>query len=222
MFQPDDPASELYVIPDARIVESRVRTPDPQSAAGRGGAAVAEAVIATPIDVTGLLPNQARERFLEIRDTANREVVTIIEIVSPSNKTPGSAGRRSFQQKRHEVGGSDTSWLEIDLLRDGTPTWSAPSVPRSAYRAYADRTMSEGRRQLAWPILLRERLPVLSVPFRADEKDAALDVQAALDGAYDAAGYDLDVDYARPPVPPLDAEGSAWVDSLLRARGLRN
>src|SRR4051812_23312514 len=49
MFQPDDPASELYVIPDARIVESRVRTPDPQSAAGRGGAAVAEAVIATPI-----------------------------------------------------------------------------------------------------------------------------------------------------------------------------
>src|SRR5947208_16811454 len=52
MFDPDDPASELYVIPDARIVEHNVRRgqvgPPPGAA---GGPALA---VAAPIAVTGL------------------------------------------------------------------------------------------------------------------------------------------------------------------------
>ena len=221
VFGPDDPASDLYVIPDARIVERSARSLEDTVSPGSGGVATALQTTAVPIDVTGLMSSRARERYLEIRDTTNRRVVTVIEIVSPSNKVTGSAGRRAFQEKRNDVANSDTSWLEIDLLRRGTPTVGPPIVPRSAYRAYADRTTREGRRQLAWPIPLRERLPYLPVPLRPGEDDVVLDVQAALAAAYEEAGYDLDLDYTRPPVPALDADDEAWADALLRARGLR-
>jgi len=219
-FEPDDPASDLYVIPDARVMERHRRALEPASAsAGIGGVPTIVQTPAEPIDLTGLVPRMARDRYLEIRDPANRRVITVIEILSPSNKVAGSAGRRAFEEKRAEVGDSDASWLEIDLLRRGTPTINFPTVPRSAYRAYADRTSPDGRRQLAWPIALRRRLPVLPVPLRPGEADVALDLQAVLDTAYERAGYDLDVDYARPPAAPLDADDAAWADALLRGRG---
>lgn len=220
LFQPDDPASELYVVPDARVVERDVRSADREPVAGSGGAA-AVATMAAPIEVTGLVPQAARQRFLEIRDRADQRVVTVIEILSPSNKIRGSAGRRAFEEKRAADGDSDASWLEIDLLRRGTPTINFPTVPRSAYRAYADRTTPDDRRQFAWPIPLRQPLPVLPVPLRPGEADVPLDLQAVLDVAYERAGYDLGVDYTRPPTPPLEAADDGWADGLLRARGLR-
>ena len=218
MFAPDDPASELYVIPDARIVERDVRAM-PMNPVTTGGAAVAE--IATPgIDVTGLAVKSARDRFIEIRDPASRHVVTLIEIVSPSNKVVGSAGRRAFVAKRQEVADSDASWLEIDLLRQGTPTITFPNVPLSAYRAYVDRTSEESRRQAFWPIGMRSSLPTLPVPLRPGESVVTLDLQSALNTAYDRAGYDLDVNFTRPPVPALSTEDAAWAGDLLRSKGL--
>jgi hypothetical protein len=107
-------------------------------------------------------------------------------------------------------------------------------LPRSAYLAYADRTAphdrpsAEGddpaylRRQLAWPIRLRERLPVLPVPLMPGEPDVALDLQAAVDTAYDRAAYDLEFDYARLPASPLDEDDARWADALLRAKALRS
>ena len=217
VFGPDDPAEDVYIIPDARIVERAARV-----AATRpfGGVALATATrTATPIDITGLLPRTARERYIEIRDASDRSVVTVIEIVSPSNKRVGSAGLRAFQRKRDDVGASDASWFEIDLLRHGTPTLDLPGgTPRTAYRAYTNRTTADGRRQLVWPIRLREPLPILMVPLRPAEPDVPLDLQAALDAAYDRAAYDADTDYGRPPVPPLDADDAAWAAGLLAAR----
>lgn len=220
LVDPDDPASELYVIPDARMVE---RDRNQRQELGRpqaGGTAVAARPVATPIDVTDLSPAVARERYLEIRDTADRRVVTVIEVVSPSNKTAGSAGRKAFLAKRAEVGDSDASWLEVDLLRGGTPTFAYPQVPRSAYRAFADRTTADDRRQLAWPIPLREPLPVLAIPLRPGDDDVQLDLQAVLDSAYSRAAYDLDTNYGRPPVPPLAGNDAVWADELLKAAGL--
>src|SRR4051812_2379716 len=42
-----------------------------------------------------------RHRYLEIRDKRNRKVVTVLELLSPTNKTPG-ADRNAYLGKRHE------------------------------------------------------------------------------------------------------------------------
>lgn len=216
LFGPDDPASELYVVPDARIVKATI--PDAPVTSVGGGIAV-EIEIAPSIDVTGHLEQWAHEKYIEIRDAANREVVTIIEVVSPSNKVNGSEGRKSFLKKRDEVHKSSTNWLEIDLLRGGTPTVNFAIRPWLPYRAYVDRTGTEEREQRLWQIDLRNRLPGIGVPLRPGEPDVPLDLQAALTLAYDRAEYGLDTDYRKPPKPPLSAEDTTWANQILRERG---
>ena len=52
-------------------------------------------------------------------------VITVIEVLSPTNKLAGSEGRQSYQQKQREVLGSSAHLLELDLLRIGEHTVAA-------------------------------------------------------------------------------------------------
>ena len=58
-------------------------------------------------------------------------------------------------------------------------------------------------------------------PLEARGSRMQLDLQAALDGAYDNGNYDLDIDYRREPNPPLGGELAEWADQLLRSKRLR-
>lgn len=49
----------------------------------------------------------------------SREVVTIVEVLSPSNKVEGSKGRASYSAKRVEFMNSPCNLVEINLLRTG-------------------------------------------------------------------------------------------------------
>ena len=226
-FDIDDPASLLYVVPDVRVVRRTTPAPtngrasDASTGGGAGGAAVAERV-----DVTHEVLPVARHRFIELRDTASREVVTVIEVVSPSNKLPG-AGLRAFREKREDVHRSGTNWVEIDLLRGRRTFRPPPRIGEPAYLIFSDelRAAEDGepeRRQFVTPIELRQRLPVVPIPLRAGEEPVPLDLQNVLDVAYDRADYDGSVDYAAdPPAPPLLADDATWLDALLREKGLR-
>jgi hypothetical protein len=66
-----------------------------------------------------------------------------------------------------------------------------------------------------WPIGLRQQLPAVAVPLLPGDADLSLDLQAALTAIYDAIGFDLMVDYSRPPEVPLAAEDAAWIVSFL-------
>jgi hypothetical protein len=43
---------------------------------------------------------EIRDRYIEVRDTRSREVVTTVELLSPFNKTPGHQGYDAFLGKR--------------------------------------------------------------------------------------------------------------------------
>ena len=93
------------------------------------------------------------------------------------------------------------------------------TTPRPAYAAYLDRAPdAEGRRrQQVVDLPLREPLGAIPVPLRHGESDVRLDLQAALDATYSAARYDLEIDYARPPEPPLSADDAAWAREVIRS-----
>ena len=61
--------------------------------------------------------------------------MTIIEALSPSNKSPGD-GQRLYLQKQRQCREAGTSFVEIDLLRGGDWVLSVPKhkVPATAYR----------------------------------------------------------------------------------------
>lgn len=66
------------------------------------------------------MPEEVRERFLEVRDVGTGELITVIEILSPTNKKP-SEGRRQYEEERMQVLVTRTHLVEIDLLRGGDP-----------------------------------------------------------------------------------------------------
>ncbi len=226
LFDDNDPAQDLYIIPDIRLT----RPPHEPSAAqrfGGGGVAVAE-----PVKIVRPKKHVTRHRYLEIRDLPSREVVTVVELLSPANKRGGSAGRRQFESKRDEVTSSETNWLEIDLLRAGQRTPFAAEIPPHDYLVYSDRYTGktiddpmEGPRQeriqSLWPITVRQRLPVVAVPLRPADGEVPLDLQAALDAIYARNQYAADLDYAAPATDPLAGPDADWADALLREKRLR-
>ncbi len=68
---------------------------------------------------------------------------------------------------------------------------------------------------------LARRLPMIAVPLRQAESDAALDLQPLIDKSYRNAACDLRVDYTQDADPPLAGTATAWADALLRGAGRR-
>jgi hypothetical protein len=165
-----------------------------------------------------------RQGFIEIIDIkSGRRVVTVIELLSPSNKLRGP-GRRLYLKKQAELRKGGVSLVEINLNRTGrhvltVPFDQIPNGHRTAYAACIRRGWSP-RELEYYPIPLRERLPAIRIPLRRDDPDVALDLQALVDHCYEAAGYD-EIDYTEDPDPPLKPHDARWADALLREKGLR-
>ena len=169
-----------------------------------------------PLEVTTLFEEEVHEAYLEIVDSQGGEVVTVIEILSPANKTPGADGRESYLKKRREVLRSSTHMVEIDLLRRGRRSVPADTLPPCEYVVHVSRSDRRPVGQL-WPIRLVQPLPTIAVPLLGSEASVPLDLQAVLSQAYDNAGYDLTIDYSTdPPLPALSNENAEWMRALLQ------
>jgi hypothetical protein len=175
--------------------------------AARGPApGAATGLLEAPLTVR--LPAVDRERlsYVEIRDRRDRELITVVELLSPANKLAGP-DREQYLAKRMEILNGPVHLVEIDLLRGGSPM-PAEGRPRCSYSVLVSR--AERRLEAAfWPISLRDRLPEIPVPVRAPDPDARLDLQAVLDRIYDEAGY-ADYIYEGPPRPRLSKRDADW------------
>ncbi len=167
-----------------------------------------------------LVDEKVRQPYVEIIDAENRKVVTVIEVLSPDNKTPRATGLKSFRRKRSAVVKSRAHWVEIDLLRRGTSLALRERIEPHQYFVHVSPVKLRPQGWV-WPIALPQRLPVILIPLRAKDDNLPFDLQLVLDAAYDHAGYARGIDCTKEPVPPLDPDLSEWADGLLREKGLR-
>jgi hypothetical protein len=149
---------------------------------------------------------------IEVRNRHNRQLVTVLELLSPSNKLAGP-DREQYLAKRGELQSSPVHFVEIDLLRGG-PRLPLEDLPACDYYALVSRVEKRPAADL-WPIRLRERLPRILVPLRAPHPDAHLDLQEVLHHIYDAAGYE---DYIYDGQPRLEAEDALWARQFVPSR----
>jgi hypothetical protein len=185
----------------------------PAFGGGEGGIATA------PLRLATVMPEAVPHLSVEIRDRANRQLVTAIEVLSPTNKR--GEGRDEYLTKRRRLLLSTAHLLEIDLLREGQRVPMQKPLPPAPYFVLLSRAESRPITEV-WPIPLDTPLPVVPVPLLPGDPDVPLDLQLALATLYDLLGYDLAVDYTRPPEVPLRPEAAAWVEERLRAAGLRS
>lgn len=174
------------------------------------------AVKPVPLELVTVIPAQIPLVSLEIRDVANRELVTALEVLSPTNKR--GEGYQEYLDKRGRILHSSAHLIEIDLLRQGQRVPMQQPLPAAPYFVFLSRVE---RRPIVevWPIQLNMQLPTIPIPLHPDDPEITLDLQLALNTIYDDLSYDLTIDYTQPPTPALTGEAALWVQALLRKAG---
>ncbi|MCS6918373.1 MAG: DUF4058 family protein [Fimbriimonadales bacterium] len=169
------------------------------------------------------------EPFVQILDRERElQLVTLIELLSPTNKEPNTKGRELYLRKQGEVLKSDVHLVELDLLRGGEYTLAPPRL--KVVERFGDRwhylvsisRVDDPHNFWLYSLTVRERLPVIPVPLAVGDGFASVDLQAVVNQCYVNGAYDVTLDYRKsPPPPPFSAEDEAWMDTLLKEQGLR-
>lgn len=201
------PPEHRVIYPDVHIAETSPRVAE----------AIADYAISTPPAATLISDIDVDVPILsvEIRDVAERRLVTVIEILSPVNKM--GPGAREYYERRKQLLATMTHLVEIDLLRRGLRIALEGELPPGAYYCYVSRTQKRPYTDV-WPIALPDRLPVLPVPLLPPDEDVLLDLQRAVNACFELVRYERLLDYsAPPPPPPLSEEDAAWLAGRLAA-----
>jgi Protein of unknown function (DUF4058) len=165
------------------------------------------ATLSQPILVALPESETTTERYLEVREVATGEVVTVVEILSPKNKRTGE-GLDQYLNKRKKVLSSQSHLVEIDLLRGGALPMQDAGM--SDYRVLVSRVEQRPIAEL-YPFNLRDRLPCFGLPLRAIDEAVPIDLNVLMQMVYESAALDLAIDYGQQPTPGLSQDDFDWV-----------
>jgi hypothetical protein len=208
----DDSEPDRLIEADVALVETM---PKPAVERQAGESVRQEGGVATlvPAMHTVTVSRRRRQKFLTIRNRQFQHVVTVIELLSPWNKTPGD-GLSEYLVKRNNIFNARTNLVELDLLRGGQRLPTREPLAQADFYAYVCRAELLPKIEIyAWA--LRDRLPGIPVPLSSNEVDVRLDLQLALTTTYDRCGYDYAIDYTQAIEPSLDDASLEWVRSFL-------
>lgn len=165
-----------------------------------------------PVQVTLPMGDEVREAYLEVKDVATQNVVTAIEILSPTNKR--GEGRQKYLNKRQKVLNSQTHFVEIDLLLQGEVMPFLHNSVASNYRILVSRSQQRPSADL-YPFDLRDRIPNFPLPLKSGESEPGVDLQDLIEDVYQRSGYDYFLNYQEDLNLPLTEAEQQWIRSTL-------
>lgn len=209
---------ERGIYPDVMVVQH----PPRQQQVAHGTEAMA--TVADPPWIVTITPVEIREVFIEILAVGeDNQVITVIEVLSPANKTASHGGRERYITKQREVLQSNAHLIEIDLLRRGECTVAAPyaSLRRQGTWHYLTclHRGGQGERYEVWAVTVRQPLPRFAVPLAFGDPDLVLELQTLFNRCYDEGAYGRRIDYHREPSPALSSEDTLWADATAARPG---
>jgi hypothetical protein len=165
------------------------------------------------VTVTLPMPVEVQEGYLEVREMGSGKVVTVIEILSPTNKRPGR-GKDDYEQKRLDILSSSANLVEIDLLRDGKSPQILSVIPQTDYRILIARRRQRPQAKFLG-FSIRQAIPAFKLPLQTGDREPEVSLQDLLREIYEQGGFDLAIDYSSEPFPILSESDHVWADALL-------
>lgn len=154
------------------------------------------------------------ESAIYIREAASEQLVTVIEILSYSNKTRGIDKYARYMAKRRDVLNGGVHLVEIDLLRWGQRV--AEPLPNSPYHILVTRADEQPQGRV-WSFDMADLIPTTPLPLLAHDEYVPLPLQTAYSTIYQARNFRNRLDYKIDPEPPLTAEQKQFIHTLLFA-----
>jgi hypothetical protein len=192
----------------------RIKLLEPDLAVSRDLPAKGKAVtggIATlePVTIPHLrIEEEQRERWIEILHRPDRSLVTVMELLSPTNKE--EPGFRRYLDKRNSLLWQNVHLIEVDLLLGGHRLPLRDPLPAGNYFYLVSRNDLRPNCQVhAWT--LQQPLPGLPVPLTAPDPDLTVDLATVFTTAYDRGRYRRALHYATPPRVRLPTALRDWV-----------
>jgi hypothetical protein len=188
----------------------------------KGGTTPAEPVTPQePHVLCAFIEEEHREAFVEIYETdPEMKLVTTIEVLSPSNKRPGTEGWDLYRRKRQSILLDDVNLVEIDLLRSGRRMPMLDPWPNSPYTLMVARARNPQLCRV-WEGHFQRPLPAITVPLAKPDPGIPLELQPLIATIYRRFHYERSINYAASLDPPLDPAEAASCRKLLDKRPRR-
>jgi hypothetical protein len=194
-------------LPDVAISQTR------PSRRAHSGATAVPTLEPELIPLVTTVVEDVKERWIEIRRRPDWAPVTIIELLSPTNKS--GQGHTDYLYKRVSLIARPIHLVELDLLIAGRRLPMKRPL-RGMYHALVSRTENRPMAEVfSW--LIRDSLPTIPVPLMAPDSDIALDLSKVFKTVYRRGQYQRSIDYHAPLQLPLSAKDRGWAQKQAQA-----
>jgi len=211
-YQTDDQDDEILIgIPDAIVFAERGEAKSVPAIEPQTGRVVTQV---QPEKVSLPMPIELYQRYLEVREMGTDEVITIVELLSPTNKR-AKDGRADYEKKRRLILASQPHLVELDLLRGAKPMAMHGVQTDATYRISIGRSEQRPIADL-YAVMLDQALPDIPIPLKLGEPEPVLLLQTVFTQLYDRARYATRIDYRQPlPLPKLSEAQQEWLNTVL-------
>ncbi len=201
----------------ARSVRPDVAVVEQAGMSSRRAAAPARAIGTTTLEpVTIPLPTvetEVQEVWIEIRRRTGRAPVTVMELLSPTNKT--GDGFADYKTKRNSPIRQRIHLIEIDLLLGGRRLPMGKALPPGDFYAFVSRSQQRPQSEVyAWTV--HDPLPMIPIPLAKPDPDIMADLGAVFATTYDRGRYARLIDYRPTPAVLRNHARRAWVQKIAR------
>jgi hypothetical protein len=197
--------------PDVAVIRHESGPTGPAAESSSGGVLLLEPTT-IPLPTTW---TEVRDVWIEIRRLPDRELITVIELLSPTNKD--GSDHEEYRIKRRGLIRQRVHLVELDLLLSGRRLPMQRPLPTGDFYALVSRAERRPDSDVyTWT--LRDCLPAIPIPLRAPDPDVMLDLASVFETAYERGRYARSLDYSKPLALPIDAEARAWAEQVAKPR----
>src|SRR5207253_7861885 len=150
---------------------------------------------------------EVRTRWIQILHRPEKSLVTVLELLSPSNKT--GPGRGQYIHKRSRFHNEDVHLVELDLLLAGDRMPMGKPLPPANFYAIIARSDQRPKAEVfGW--CFRDRLPTIPIPLLKRDLDIHVDLAAVYATTYERGRYARSVNYGETLQLPLTESERKW------------